>query len=139
MKVYLANPLGFTVSGRYYLQQVMVPALSGFLEVIEPFVEGGKLGELSQVGHQNARLIEECDLLIAVLDGPDVDSGVAAEIGYAAGLGKICHGLREDLRVTGEGLAKVNLQVAYFIEKSGGQIFERLEDLIEELSCQVEK
>lgn len=43
--------------------------------------------------------------------GAEVDSGTAAEIGYGAGLGKKCYGLRADLRDMGElpGLP-VNLQ-----------------------------
>jgi len=51
-----------------------------------------------------------------VLDGTDVDSGTAAEIGYAAALGTPVVGLRTDLRVTGDNAATtVNLQVEYFL------------------------
>src|SRR4051794_21133183 len=54
--------------------------------------------------------------VLAVLDGADVDSGTAAEIGYAAALGIPVVGLRTDLRVTGDNAATiVNLQVEFFL------------------------
>jgi Nucleoside 2-deoxyribosyltransferase len=35
-----------------------------------------------KIGRKNQFLIDECDVIFAVLDGTDVDSGTAAEIGY---------------------------------------------------------
>jgi glutathione S-transferase len=59
--------------------------------------------------------------VFAVLDGTDVDSGTAAEIGYAAALGCTIVGLRTDFRMAGDNpAAPVNLQVLHFINKSGG-------------------
>ncbi len=40
--------------------------------------------------------------IVAVLDGPDVDSGTAFECGYAHALGKPIIGVRSDLRSGGE-------------------------------------
>ena len=52
-----------------------------------------------------------------MLDGVDVDSGTAGEMGFAYGLGKPVHGLRTDFRVTGDNeAAGINLQLRYFIE-----------------------
>ncbi len=42
--------------------------------------------------------IEECDLVVGVLDGADVDSGTAFEIGYAYSLGIPVIGIRTDYR-----------------------------------------
>ncbi len=68
--------------------------------------------------------------MIAVLDGVDVDSGTAAEIGYAFGIGKLIVGYRGDFRLSADNEGStVNLQVEYFIRKSGGSIVTRLEDL----------
>lgn len=76
-----------------------------------------------QIGKKNKELIDECDLVFAVLDGSDVDSGVASEIGYAYGRGKKIIGYRNDLRESGENIGcEVNLQVQYWIEDSGGEI-----------------
>ena len=86
------------------------------------------------MGRRNAEAIRGCALLVACLDGPDVDSGTAAEVGYAAALGIRCLGLRTDLRETGERGAIVNLQVQSFIVHSGGRIAASLDDLLEELA-----
>ena len=37
----------------------------------------------AEIGGNNCEGIDRADALVAVLDGPDVDSGTAAEIGYA--------------------------------------------------------
>jgi nucleoside 2-deoxyribosyltransferase len=83
-----------------------------------------RLGEVNElVGRRNTDLLRRCDGVLAVLDGVDVDSGTAAEVGYAAAHGKPVVGLRTDLRPGGDNSATpVNLQVAYFIRASGGDI-----------------
>lgn len=47
--------------------------------------------------------LEGSDVVVAVLDGPDVDSGTAYEIGYACAKGKPVVGLKTDLRVFAKG------------------------------------
>ena len=72
-----------------------------------------------------------CGGVLAVLDGVDVDSGTASEIGYAFGLGdKVINGYRGDFRRSGEndGVC-INLQVQYWIEQSGGTIVRSLSEL----------
>jgi nucleoside 2-deoxyribosyltransferase len=75
-------------------------------------------------------MIRSCDIVLGVLDGAEVDSGVTSEIGYAAALGKRCYGLRTDFRNCGDfdGMP-VNLQVMYWIEASGGRLFRRIEEI----------
>src|SRR5581483_11673645 len=69
----------------------------------------------------NRRAIEAADGVVAVLDGVDVDSGTAAEIGFAFGRGKRVVGYRGDFRLAADNEgATVNLQVEYFIRASGG-------------------
>ena len=59
---------------------------------------------------KNLAAIEISDILVAVLDGVDVDSGTAWEIGYAYAKGKPVFGLRTDFRTLGiEGT--VNLMI----------------------------
>ena len=63
-----------------------------------------------------------------MLDGTDVDSGTASEIGFAFALGMPIVGFRTDLRATGDNeAAVVNLQVEYFIRASGGTIVTSLD------------
>jgi nucleoside 2-deoxyribosyltransferase len=86
------------------------------------------------IGAKNERLIRSVDMLVAVLDGVDVDSGTAGEIGFAYALGKPVYGLRTDFRVTGDNeAAGINLQLRYFIEQSGGSYHTTVEDLIDAL------
>jgi nucleoside 2-deoxyribosyltransferase len=62
-------------------------------------------------------------MVFAVLDGTDVDSGTAAEIGYAFAKGKPILGYRGDFRLSADNDGSiVNLQVEYFIRASGGTI-----------------
>ncbi len=59
---------------------------------------------------KNLKAIDNSDLLVAVVDGTDVDSGTAWEIGYAYARGKPVFGLRTDFRTLGiEGT--VNLMI----------------------------
>jgi nucleoside 2-deoxyribosyltransferase len=47
--------------------------------------------------------LEEADVIVAVLNGPDVDSGTAFEVGYACAKGKPVVGLKTDVRVFARG------------------------------------
>ena len=83
-----------------------------------------------RIGAKNQRLIDECDAVFAVLDGTDVDSGTAAEIGYAFAKRKPTVGYRGDFRLSADNDGSiVNLQVEYFIRASGGDVITRMADL----------
>jgi nucleoside 2-deoxyribosyltransferase len=76
-----------------------------------------------RIGDKNRALIDACDMVFAVLDGTDVDSGTAAEIGYAFAKGRQILGYRGDFRLSADNDGSiVNLQVEYFIRASGGAI-----------------
>ena len=144
-KVYVASPLGFTEAGRRHNDDVVVPALvAAGIEVLDPWALDSDLVESfertaamapgperhaayeainERIGRENADDIRAADGLLAILDGTDVDSGTAAEIGFAFALGKPVVGLRLDFRTTGDNeAAVVNLQVEYFIRASGGTV-----------------
>jgi nucleoside 2-deoxyribosyltransferase len=143
MKLYLASPLGFSEAGRHFYGEVLIPRLAALgCEILDPWVltEAAKIEAVShmaygaekreawralsiEIGRNNAAAITACDVLFAVLDGPDVDSGTAAEIGYAFALEKRIVGYRGDFRLAGDNDGSiVNLQVEYFIRESGGTI-----------------
>lgn len=142
--VYLAGPLGFYSYGAAFYDSTLVPLLSkaGF-EVLNPWDLPTKLAAVyrsaatesperladanREAGAHNVQLIDGARAVVAVLDGCEVDSGTAAEIGYAAGKQHPVPviGLRLDTRPSGENRGTtVNLQVEYFIESSGGIIIE---------------
>ena len=140
-RCYVASPLGFTEAGRHYYEAVYLPALAGVVDPVDPWAlttamevekarAAGRERELAlEIGRRNAEAIRGCELLAAHLDGQELDSGTAAEVGFAAGLGIRCFGLRTDLRQSGEPGVAVNLQVEAFIEQSGGRIAGSLGEL----------
>jgi len=149
-RVYLASPLGFSEVGRHFHASVLVPFVMGLgYDVIDPWAltDVAKVESARRMPHGperreawrrlnaeiaavNQAAIDTADGVVAVLDGPDVDSGTAAEIGYAFARGKMIVGYRGDSRVSAdnEGGA-VNLQVEFFIRQSGGAIVDRYEHL----------
>jgi nucleoside 2-deoxyribosyltransferase len=147
-RCYVASPLGFTEAGRHYYQKILLPALAEVVEPVDPWIlvsdselakarAGGTERELAaEIGVRNTKALKSCELLVAVLDGQELDSGTAAEVGYASALGIRCLGLRTDHRKSGEIGATVNLQVESFLVTSGGFIAESLKDLVEALRGQ---
>lgn len=151
MRAYLAGPLGFSEAGRSFLYDKLIPRLTEVgVEVVDPWaladpaalkgahdLPAGARKQLAWralntvIARTNVQAIDGCDLVIAVLDGTDVDSGTAAEIGYAFARGKRIVGYRGDFRLAGDNEgATVNLQVEYFIDASGGEIVRALDDLV---------
>jgi nucleoside 2-deoxyribosyltransferase len=145
MKVYLASPLGFSEGGIAFLKHDLLPLLTGLgLEVTDPW-EGTRdrpwaeikamFGALSSednagLARLNAEAIERVDWVVAVLDGTDIDSGTAGEIGFAYANGKRIIGYLGDVRVSKDNAsAEVNLQIEWFIRASGGTIAQSLADL----------
>ena len=88
-----------------------------------------------EVGARNAEAIGGAELLIAQLDGQEVDAGTAAEVGYAAALGLPCLAVRSDMRSSGEPGMHVNLQLEAFIVLSGGFVAASLADLVARLAA----
>jgi nucleoside 2-deoxyribosyltransferase len=152
--VYLAGPDGFTPAGLAWHRRILIPAVeaaglvalspwggqTGAFEVVAAMAPGAPRAEAfrrldTETGGANAALIDRADGVLAVLDGADVDSGTAAEIGYAAARGLSIVGLRTDSRRTGdnEGVT-VNLQVEYFIRRSGGGLHATLSAAVADLA-----
>ncbi|MGP0102852.1 MAG: nucleoside 2-deoxyribosyltransferase [Solirubrobacteraceae bacterium] len=145
-RCYVASPLGFSDATRGYYENEYLPALSRHVVTVDPWSltspaevaqaerEGRLRAFFLEVAERNAQAIAGSDLLIAHLDGQEVDSGTAAEIGYAVGLGKPALGIRSDLRQAGEPEMAVNLQVEGLIIQSGGFVADSLESLLAALS-----
>ena len=145
--LYLANTLGFTAYGQKHLDKYIVPRLEKLgYDVIEPFTRNKLLLEECSgkelaflIGQSNKDSIDKCDTLVAILDGTDIDSGVASEIGYAyARPGLIINGYRNNFRRApdNEGICDINLQIQYFIENSCGKIYSDFNKLIKGLKSE---
>ena len=148
-RVYIASPYGFSPATRLYYYQVVVPLIANLFEVEDPWsyvdaetvehalatLEGEALENFwLDVGEVNIGGIDRSDIVIAFLDGQEVDSGTASEVGYASGTGKKVFGIRMDTRESGETGMKVNLQVAKFIHRSGGIISNSLEEVLDHIT-----
>lgn len=145
-RCYIASPLGFSEAGRYYYSREYLPALARAVEPVDPWSltseaevhrarETGHERDLAlEIGARNANAIATCSMLAALLDGQESDSGTVAEVGFAAGKGLRCFGLRSDLRESGEPGVRVNLQVEFFIVQSGGLVVSTLEQLVSVLA-----
>jgi nucleoside 2-deoxyribosyltransferase len=143
----VASGLGFSDAGAHYHAQVYLPALRTVVSPVDPWAlttaqdlaearAAGREHEFAlEIGRRNEEAIRGCTLLAAHLDGQEVDSGTAAEIGFAAALGLRCFGLRTDIRQAGEPGVSVNLQLEHFVVASGGSICTTLDDLLAELSA----
>jgi len=154
MRIYLAGPLGFSESGRNFADRILIPELSrlGF-QIIDPFklTDQSKIAAVlrlptaegrraawkklnTEIGRNNQIAIDDCDAVLAILDGADVDSGTASEIGYAFARHKPILGYRSDFRLSSDNEGSiVNLQVEYFIRAGGGEIVSSLSKLADAL------
>lgn len=150
MKIYVASPLGFSETGRDYYNKTLLPKLKNLgHKVLDPWrltdqrkidavlampygpKKRDKWRQLNiEIGANNQAAIDRCDAIFAVLDGVDVDSGTASEIGYAFARGRPIIGYRGDFRLSADNEGStVNLQVEYFIYRSGGEIITKLDEL----------
>jgi len=79
----------------------------------------------------NTSALRNSDVIVAVLDGVDVDSGVAFEVGYAVALGKTVVGLKTDHRSFSK-VEEVNLMLEVPMKticRSVGELVEALKKL----------
>ncbi|MCL7414287.1 MAG: nucleoside 2-deoxyribosyltransferase [ANME-2 cluster archaeon] len=76
---------------------------------------------------KNRDAIDGADLMVAVLDGVDVDSGTAWEIGYAYARGLPVYGLRTDFRTLGiEGTVNLMIERSVLMCVGVRELVERL-------------
>lgn len=103
LKVYLAAPL-FTQHERSWNREFAI-RLQQRLGCSVTLPQEIPLSAAAPAAKQFARIfrqclagLDACDVVVAVLDGPDADSGTAFEVGYAYALGKPVVGVRTDYR-----------------------------------------
>jgi nucleoside 2-deoxyribosyltransferase len=105
--VYLAAPL-FSANERQW-NIALRNTLGGFCDVYLPQDDGALLVDLvangtpvteakNSIFQGDLQAIERCDILLLVMDGRVIDEGASFELGYAYSRGKICIGLKTDVR-----------------------------------------
>ena len=97
MKVYIAGPL-FTEGERWFLEKIDEICAQRNLKTFLPHRDGDESKSCPEIFEQDLKELKSADMVIAVLDGPDVDSGTAFEIGVASALGKYIIGIKTDFR-----------------------------------------
>jgi nucleoside 2-deoxyribosyltransferase len=96
MKLYFAGPL-FTTSERTWNDEVAAALRAAGHEVFLPQEqEPGK--DAAGIFANDVGGIDWADGLVAIMDGPDPDSGTCWEVGYAFGLNKWIVLVRTDIR-----------------------------------------
>ena len=139
MRVYLAGPL-FTLAERRFMAHLR--DLAGGLPGVVAAWPGDFFADhdLAALGAgAKEHIFAGCvaglhasDLVVAVLDGPQVDDGTAREVGYAYARGIPAWGLRTDFRVAGD---TVHSLVNCMIECSLERTFRDIEPLLDALAA----
>lgn len=111
--VYLAAPL-FSEAECDFNRKLRDELISAGFNVFLPQEDSNNVKDMSDrqkiIFNKNLKGIENSDIIVAVIDGADVDSGTAWEIGFAFAKAKPVLGLRTDFRTLGiEGI--VNLMI----------------------------
>lgn len=142
--VYVSSPLGFSELGRVALAWLYSQLEDAGLQIRDPWEWPGqrdptatiKTADLlllarleaenrdwdvsQEIAARNVTELLASDAVLAVLDGADVDSGVAAEVAFASAHHKPVIGVRTDDRATTDSPGYlVNLQLTHLIAHSG--------------------
>jgi len=148
--VYLAGPSGFFEAGQLWHRTVVVPKVvaaglvpidpwsnqSAITKVLDAMPYGPERRDALQEanltqGRYDLRLITQSEAILASLDGQDVDSGTAVEIGYGFARGLLIVGLRTDIRRCSDNEGSVvNLMIETCAVDSGGVITASLDEAV---------
>lgn len=152
MKGYLANGL-FSLGDRMVNQTLAInlrseiEGLELFLPQEQPFNDKSSFADSVDIAKGDVEALMSSDFMVAVIDGVEIDSGVAAEIGLFASTGKPIFSLFTDVRQHGrDNIRKIdaliedgtenqfvyrNLFVIGLIKLQGGLIFNEIKDLVQ--------
>jgi nucleoside 2-deoxyribosyltransferase/SAM-dependent methyltransferase len=119
--IYLATSL-FTAAEQAFAAALTAEIEALGLEVYYPWRDAGDEALMAawgedwaqinaEIARRNLRAIESCSSVVAVVEGADVDAGVAMELGYAHALAKPIQLLRTDWRTQGPRVGPVNIML----------------------------
>jgi nucleoside 2-deoxyribosyltransferase len=131
MNVFLASSLFSEAEREYNSRIAELVRRNGhvvWLAQEAPFIQQGTLSEKRKIFDEDIRALVSSDSVVAVLDGSNVDPGVAFELGYAYCLGKPIVGLKTDYR-TFSKIEEVNLMLEVPLVRLCGNVEELLSTL----------
>lgn len=134
----MAGPL-FSEAERTYLETVVnnlaaSASLDPYKDFFLPHRDGGELGKgpkRKEIFDLDLNKLNSADVVVALLDGQDSDSGTCIELGYANAKGKKIFGILTDFRsynTLDVEPHRPNLMIWGVCEK-GATLFHTLEDL----------
>jgi len=138
--VYVAGPL-FSDAERAFLEQIVNTlaksvGLDPLADFFLPHRDGGELGKgptRRDIFAMDQRNLASAEVVVALLDGQDVDSGTCIELGYAYAKDKKIFGILTDFRsycTSDTEPHRPNLMVWGVCEK-GATLFHKISDLAE--------
>lgn len=140
--IYIAGPL-FSQAERNFLVMMTdelsrAASLDPITDFFLPHRDAGDIGRSgtkSEIFYEDLKRLDEASIVIALLDGSDVDSGTAIEVGYAFAKGKKIFGLLTDLRAYSrrEGETYMVNNMVWGACEEGQTIFSSLDKLAEAL------
>jgi nucleoside 2-deoxyribosyltransferase len=130
--IYVAGPL-FTAAERAFLEELAGAVEAAGFQTYLPHRDGG----LAPADKRNTRALYDADIralgacqaIVAVLNGTDVDSGTAFEIGYGVARGLPVLGLYDDVRVHGPHDFNVMIANGCRVFSDRGMLIENLKGL----------
>lgn len=101
-RIYIAGPL-FNTHERWYLERIAEALEGAGYATFLPHRDAGLIdlqdpASQAKVFRDDIAALDACDLCVALLTGPDQDSGTSAELGYMFAQGKPCFGISDDFR-----------------------------------------
>jgi nucleoside 2-deoxyribosyltransferase/predicted secreted protein len=130
-RIYLAAPL-FSEAEREYNRAIAGLAKENFYDVFLPQENGDISATRDGQAHlrifeQNKRALDDADMVVAIIDGADADSGTAWEMGYASALSKPVIALRTDFRQVGkEELVNLMLEQSAVVARDKEELLNAL-------------
>ena len=101
--IYLAGPV-FTLAERRFNEE-LASELERLCPTLQVFLPQRYDKDFQDLPDSSRKIFEclmgaldNCAVVVAILDGPDADSGTSFELGYARGRGKRVVGVRTDFR-----------------------------------------
>ncbi len=135
LKIYLSGPVFSQAeiewAGR--VKNLIEESFASKAEVIWPHEIAS--GPPENIFRENLHALDRCPIVIAILDGPQVDDGTAWEVGYHYARGGHVLGIRTDFRNAGEApQSRANAMIEFSctcIVSSLDQLLLKLKELLE--------
>jgi len=118
MRAYIAGPL-FNEGERFWNGEINSRVSKAGFTTYVPQRDGIKLqhkSDVRKIFEEDKKAVSQADLIVANLDGMDVDAGTGWELGFAHGLGKHVVGVYTDWRLHFKWQT-VNLMIQCSVDK----------------------